>query len=853
MVDLGAKIKKKMYKFELKKKFQYVGHFKKKERPPIEAIKDKLRAVFAPKKPVKTVSATTAPPPGGFNFVVFGAFVFIALIIIGIGFLYLTTSALQAGANFQPQVAKPQMTNTIVGGEMLDDGTRNAPQYVGAAVINYTTSNIGNYTVTLTPYSENLPSEVFILDSQRFEASSYPGFLVDLRANLGKRNIILNEITLKQLETIPQGALVIVPSGVIPEEMLGFGSPLSMDKLVSRGVVVLYIGQPFDKMLNGTLVFTTPTDTVKSLPVLFNENANVQSNPDFNLYQPLYTVTGTGGYSTTNAYGSVSIVKKGDGAFIFVPQTLDGGWRGNASSAADDISRIVYEIPWATPIADNKTYTFVNQTVFAGQQYFFSNPFNSPSATVKVDYIGYSPTSNYPIIQTEYIRLSPQRNNGLYTELGGDVVPTNITGSPVRINAILREAQPAQPNMFLIIDDVNDSEQSNIPEGNVNVQADQSFDIQVYLGAGEYILKLIDDQGNTYAETYMNIVSPQISWSGNDNQHHSIYNFDITMAGRPFQLSDITVKVDGGKNGVYNFPQQTSSISVDVGQYSSGDLLPVGPHQFDFTTGTLDIVVEADHTKAASLFDNPLFFIVIILTGGLVGVGAIFARQEEVFFSIDIPDFPPVARTKIPLSPDVILSVFEKVNESYRWQNTPLTSAEVKNGFKNIFVSGKPVYITDYNVDFLLEDLEKKGLVKESIGYYGLVSWEEKSKHSIEYLALMRKLRDICVNNAIPFTSIGESPDADSVITVVGQQMSLHFYERTANVKELLERVMPTIGHGISIILFKNDADKEYFQSLINSSPSVAPLIVKMEADSSSLLLSTPEELEKMLLEFKSM
>jgi hypothetical protein len=39
----------------------------------------------------------------------------------------------------------------------------------------------------------------------------------------------------------------------------------------------------------------------------------------------------------------------------------------------------------------------------------------------------------------------------------------------------------------------------------------------------------------------------------------------------------------------------------------------------------------------------------------------------------------------------------------------------------------------------------------------------------------------------------------------------------------------------------------------MNSSPSVAPLIVKMESDSSSLLLSTVDELEKMLVEFKSM
>jgi hypothetical protein len=143
--------------------------------------------------------------------------------------------------------------------------------------------------------------------------------------------------------------------------------------------------------------------------------------------------------------------------------------------------------------------------------------------------------------------------------------------------------------------------------------------------------------------------------------------------------------------------------------------------------------------------------------------------------------------------------------------------------------------------------------LRESLGYYGLLEWEEKSKHTIGYLALLRRLRDICVNNAIPFTAIDESKEADSEITVVGQTMSIHFYERSMDVKRMFSRVLPTIGKGIAIIMFRNNSDKEQFQKLINSSPSIAPLIVKMEADSSSLLFLTGDELEKMLLEFKSM
>jgi predicted regulator of amino acid metabolism with ACT domain len=855
MAELSTKIKKKVYSFELKKKYQYLGHYKIKTRPPIERIKDSFRAMLKPKKEAKKAAAVTVsePPKGGFNFMVFGAFIFIALIILGMAWLYLTTQLIPPGSGFlQPPVDKAMIYNTLESGEVMTSGSRGSSSYLGAVLVDYETSNLNNYSINLTAYDNKIPSEVFILNSERIEATTYPDFISSLRANLAKRKIILNEITLKQLETVPEGALVIVPSGAIPKEILGIESPMNMNKLAQRGVVILYIGQPFTKMLNGTLVAFTPKETLQNLPVKFDESSPVSSSDGFHLFQPLYRTVPGGGWLSGQAYGSVSIVKSGDGAFIFLPQTLDGGWRGNYTSAAEDVSRIVFEVPWAKPSADSKEYLFVNQTNYNGSRYLFSEPFESPKATVRVDFTGYSATSNNPIKETLYIRVEKQTNNSLLIEEGGRVVSANITNLPVRMNAQLREPQAAQPNMYLIVYDSNGTEIQTFPQGNLNVQADSSFDVLIYLDRGEYLVKLVDDESRVYAQTYMKVVSIDITYTGNEQQRRSVYRFDITMDGTPKLLSEISVKVDGGQYGSYTF-NNVDKIKIDVNQYTGGELLPLGKHSFEFTAGGLKVSVPVNHTRPKTLFDEPFFWITLLLTGGVVGVGVIFARQDEVFFSIDIPDFPPIARTKIPLTSDTVLSIFEKVNENYRWQSTPLTTPEVKNGFKEIFYQGKPVYITDYNVEFLLDDLEKKGLVRESLGYYGLTSWQQKSRRTVEYLALMRRLRDICVNNAIPFTGLGESKEADSEITVVGQQMSLHFYEKNMNSAALLARVIPTIGHGIAIIIFKSASDKEQFQTLINSSPTIGPLIVKMEFDSSSLLLLTADELEKMLIEFKSM
>jgi len=857
MVEIGKmKIKRKAYVFDVKKRFQPMLHYKVKERPPIEIIKAQIRSFISPKPAAKKAVEGPAPPtPGGFNFAVLGAAVLIALIILMVAWTYLTAQLVEAGAGILPEeLVKPEMENTVMGGEVLTAGERGTQERVAAILFYYSLQNIYNYTVTINTYDDKLPSEVFVLSSEKIEATTYSDFLNALRAKLARKKILVNEITEKQLETIPEGAIILVPSGMMPQGMLGVGSKLSMEKLASRNMVVIYIGQPLTKMLNGTDVVSTPQDIVKSLPVTFDESSPPSSETGFHLFQPFYRATARGaGWSSTTIYGSVSVLKKGSGAYLFIPQTLDGGWSRNFTSAADDISRIVFEIPWAKSQGAAKTYVFssVNVTNETGSLYLFSNPFKSDHATVKLDFAGYSHASNFPIEESLISYQQKIPRGELYIKSGFKVVPTNITNNLLRINAKLNEPAAAQPNMFLTIFDAAGNEVQSFPQGNLNVQAEASFDVPVYVDRGEYVVKLMDDTGNVYAQTFMKVVSIDVTFRGFYPQKPFLYYFDMTMDGTPISLKDLSVAVDNGQFGTYKF-SDVSSVAVDVSRFTGGDALPYGNHIFNFVAGGLKVNVSVPRPRPQSLFTNPLFWVTIILTIGVVGVGVIFARQEKAVFFIDIPDFPPVARTKVPLSEDVVLGLFQRINENYRWQNTPLTSTEIKNSFKDVFYKGKPVYVTDYNVEYLLEELEKRGKVAESMGYYGLVEWEAATKKSIRYLALMRRLRDICVNNAIPFTGLGESKIADSEVTMVGQQMFLHFYEKDVDSKVLLSRALSTIGKGITIILFTNPSDKDQFQTLLYS-PSPAPVILKMEVESSSVLFQTTEEFEKMLMEFKTM
>ncbi len=862
------KIRKKVYKFDVRRKYYSEKHFKVKKKEPIDVIREKFKLMFAKKKVEKKPRRRMALPEKEkkptFNYAVVGLAVFVALVILLGGWLYLALQSVPEAPVFKPPVDKPEISNSLLGGSILTAGDVGSENYIASVLVNYETKNIENYTVSLETYEKELPSEVFVLQSERVQADSYSSFMNHLRNKLSKKNILVNEITIRELETLPQGAIILIPSGVIPQEILGIDSTITPDNLADRGMVVIYIGgEPFTKMHDGTQPVDTPDEAYKlNVPFEFDQRSVPPSAENFSLFQPLYRVTSRGKWSSSLAYGSVSILAKGDGAFVFLPQTLDAGWREDplapgkeaAEFAAEDVARVILETPWAEPDGEPSVYKFSVEEESSGSKYFYSAPFSGEKRSVKVSFKGESSADPELFVEDlQIINLEKQPLGDLYIYGGFVVVSTNVTNEEIRMLARLNEPAAAQPNMYLVITDTNGKEAERIPQGRVSVQTSYSLDHGLYLSKGEYTVALMDDESRVYAQSYMRVVTVDITPKGT-YQRPSNYRFSIEREGAPIELSSVKVIVDDGQYGTYDFTNVRGVVYVDLSGYIGGDTLPPGKHTFTFVIGGLSEHVEIEERKPLPPIPWP-FYLAIALSLGIVGVGIMFARKEKVFYSVDVPDFPPITRTKIPLAPDTVLSIFERVNDSYHWKSTPLTLSEIKNGFKDIFYMGKPIYITDYNAEYVLDGLIGKGRVIKVLNYYGPSSWEKKTGKSMTYLAMMRRLRDICVNNAIPFTLIGESKDADSEITAVGQQMFLHFYERSSETDEkilssLLSHALATLEKGITIILFKNDIKKRNFTTLLDS-PSRAQLLLKLEVENRSVLLLTMDEFEKMIKELK--
>jgi len=851
MVEISSlKIRKGIYRFEVRKRFQHLLHFKVVVRKPIDQIKDSLKAMLSPKKAeaakpgAAATSAIGVAPSGGFNIALMAAAVTIAILILFVGFLMWQISASQPVPAPFKLVEKGSITNRIAGSDVLTSGAINSQSHTASVVLDYNTTSLVNYSVSVSTYAEELPTEFFILDSNSVEPVDYSDFRTALRRELGTKGIILNDISVDQLSSVPRGAAIIIPSGAIPEPLLtGRGN---ITRLLDAGVVVIYIGQPFTSMLKGAFVTSTPAALKSTLPASFDESSAPSCASGFSLFQPLYKASGTGGASSFTIYGCVSVVKRGQGALVLIPQTLDGGWKKNYTLAAKDIAKIAWENNWASADSQTTSYYFGtdNKTgEITGRALLFSAPYQGVNRTVKLQFAGTS-TTGLLFEDAEVVNAEKKQRGELYSSQQS-VTSSNITLEKWRMNAKLSEPTASSPLMYVFFTDALGNIVEKDFQKNINTQSENSnLDVDIGVDEGEYMLTLQDEEGNVYAAAYLEVASVSISGPRGGSKQ-SIYVFDIST---PVTLKELDVDVDNGKFTKKYDDISSGPLNIDLSEYTNGDALSYGNHTFIFTSGQLTKSVGYNRVLPPSPFP-PELILTLLLAGGIMGIGAYFARQEKVLYSIDIPDFPPVSRTKIPLPVETVLSIFEKVNLNYRWEFTPLTVAEVKNGFRDFYYKGSPVYISDYNTEFLLNELVRRKNAGTSLEYYAPVGWEKKSGRSLRYLSMLRRLRDLCVNNAVPFTSLGESKICDSEITVVGQQMFLHFFEKKRSA-DIMKDVLATIGKGITILLFRDNAEKDDMSSLLNSS-TAAPLVLKFEVENSSVLLLTFPELERMVQEFK--
>ncbi len=851
MADIkNIRIQKSTYQFGVKKRYSSEFKYKKVVKTPLKKIQEAIAAWRKPKGKIvledaeedqsttmalerKVTKKEKTPLLSPKLIMKAGGALMLFILLMATVVLFFQSNVYSQEIVINP-VSIQSFSVDVEGYDLLTASSEEQPRYpyhTAFVRLSFQGEGAGEIPVELEAYNSVVPSSIYILRSYRYQAETYPEFISTLKTNLSAWGIPVNEIGMEELSSLPSQSLVIVPSGYIPEQMLT-GQDSRLTSLLARGVTVLYVGQPFFRMYGtqGAVVSANPA-ALDPMRVSFDEVTPISSTTGFNLKSPLYSIGGA-----TLVWGSVSALSYEQGYLIALPQTLDGGWE-SGQDAAEDVYSLIVQMPWLKPIGTASETATVggNATLIE----LFTSTFEGDNKYVRV--YGFNPETGLGFSKVLFIQKST--NGELYTQ-GHDIKPAGLGSTKMDIMAELNEAGGEERIFFTVTQMLTEVDREPIATTKVALNSRPTFPYEFVLASGNYILNVVDGDGNEYARSYMR-VGNLIIQPGQHSFSSDIYRYSFYLDGEPIQVSG-SVYVDDHTENKMDF-ENVQEVEIEAAQLAGGPISANEDHTFTFELGEFTYEDTIRKTSARSLFDSPFIMGAVVIGVIALGVGFLFARKGVTMYGLDIPDFPPQSTKKIPMKKEKLIEIFQDINERYKWKATPLTLSEIKSGFRGILHEGKPIFISDYNLEYLLMRLMGMNLVKRELKYYGLTSWEEETGQTVRHLAFFRKLRDICINNAIPFTPLGKSKEYDSKITIIGQDIYVHLYDDPGRI---IPDALASLKNGLNIIIFEEQAEKSEFYEYL-SSGYAGGTTLKLEVQAGSVLLKTWDEFEEMVKEMK--
>ncbi len=865
--SLKLKISKKAYVFDVRKKFAATRSFavKKKAETPAEDIRDSLQAFFkghrqaagAIKSPGTPVAqgapgqqsaapgqAPAAPPkpPSLLGSAIKIAAAVIILFFLSIGYIFMVYGGAQGGvmASAAPSGFAGTYSTALGQNSILTVGQVESPSRAAYFLLSFESQNVTRANFSAELYREKPLTQVFILEHARESADTYLPFRSRLVERLSEQGISANEIGLESLPSLPEGALLLVPTGYFPLELLSGDAGSNFKSLLSRGVDIVYIGMPFD-----TLALDKAGSTVKM------DNSDIsfakgrpESSDGFLLYDAQYAASpgraASGMSSQGTLYGSVSAVRLGKGSMLFIPQFLDGGWVTDSDSqgfekAAGDVSRLIYEERWLAPIASAASST--NATQENAPVSLYTSPFQEDSAFVRLstrasDAAG-AQSRTFSVFQVKKIQ------KGEIYPRDPLAVPFYLSGVKTRLNLALKESDPTPAKLFVgMYKDGVELQRSEFELGLTNPTIEKSVDFQVNAEPGSYVLAIIDANGKVYAATMLTVADLDVGLSSADWVNGK-FNFTLSAGGRPLSPPSLSVAMDKAGEQQYSQSSMARAGSATSLAYSYAGQIAPGKHTFTFSAGGWSKDFEAEYYARKNIWDNPTVIILGVISLLVFGVGTVLRRPEVLRYGLDIPDFPPLTTVKIPVKRETVLEIFDNVNAGYSWKWMPLRAEELKSGFRKLTYNGKPILIGDFNLERVLSKLREEGSVKDELDYWGKTSWEKESHHSTRYLMIYRILRNVFVNNAVKFSKIDAIPECDVKAVLGNEEIYFHIMEEPR--ERVAHRALATVPKGHTIIVFKTLEEAEDFRRALNS-PSKLAVALKMEVNNKNILLLPVKE-----------
>ncbi len=805
-ISLDSRIKKKKFSFSIRKKFknEYKYNIKRKYTVESESPKKIIPRIRVPLKLVAIL-------------LVLG----LLGVWIGIGLL-----SISGGGAAAPKIA-PKFQYTVYSGEILAYDRLKEGSAIRSDVVHTYLSYNTNGTETgffIYPYDTVDSNEVYILNSQVYspQSTNLRSFKDELKRMLRNVGYRVTEVSLNNVDIIPDDSILIIPSGRIPVELLD--GETNLIDIMNRSIVVIYIGYPFSEAIDASGNIVVPKNLLgfrytlsESLP----RDKRLTVDKPMHMHEPVYRME----YKNTDtnvAYGFISVIRIGNGYLAVFPEYLDSGW-DNGSVAAQDVAQFIYESGWHAPLSQ-KSYTYTNQS---GAVDLFSAPIPT-TEQVYLKLIGQSVSESKGVKSIVKVLKITKDAKGriVFPET---VYPSYITGLPIFVRIYYQENESVEIFPYIqIISAGRVLFESPIPKAYSSSLTPQIITVNTDLPPGEYEL-VVRDENRIYAKGMLKIVDVDVKPMALQWVKGRL-TFDIRDEyGERVKVNEVEIYVDGEKVGEYRNVQYIELKDL----YLSG-----GEHTFDFVFNKKyhikKTITYRETNPLDPILSNPFYtFLAIVTIISLVFAFVIIKPREEIIYGLDIPDFPVVKSTTVSVKIDDVLKIFDEVNKDYSWKHMPLKLEEIKKGFLKLSYDGKPIHISDYNLEILLDELVAKGLVYERYYYYLPTKWIEESGKSGLYLILFRMLRDIFVDNVVKFTPLKESKLCDTEITVSGRKMYVHIFDGDYNI---IKRALKTVDKGKTLIVFDSESTMNKFIERITV-PDTLAVLFKLEVERGTIVL----------------
>lgn len=696
--------------------------------------------------------------------------------------------------------------------------------------------DVSEANISAKMYASEIPTDVYLLDYPCDDCRSLGDFSAVLEKELKRTGFIpLNStlISLKfnQLERIDKKAIIIIPSGRLPGALFEGDSSANLNRLMERGSVVIYIGADFSQWKTRTgVVEDVPANALTPYGISYTRAATGAAVRPYTFEGGPYRL---GGANVSILYSSIYLQSLSKGFFVVFPNSLDLGWNarggGNGTAAARDVGRLISDISWQSPLADgNRTLKADADGKLNATDSLFISPTDRNGGYVRLSTSVFSPDGRS---MREYRDLS------ISNPLTGRLFNTNfgVNGSilPLKFELYQNFTEPTVLALYLGAYEagtLTNRQYLDSVSFNGTFRSEKRYTVN--LTGGDYILRLTDVSERSYAQSLLHIPVVTAVLAG-ANWDDSVFTFSLLSDGRPVPDTEVILTVNGKAQ-----PPVTTGADGRF-TFRSPEKLGFGDHSFTLNATGRSLPLTATRTREVSFFERPLNQAIIVVTVLVLIVGLALRRSEPPKYFLDVPDFPPQQKERIPLSRFALINLMENINKEYRWKYMPLSLQEIKAGVrKRISYQGKPILISDYNLEKLLRRLEE-GELSKSLGLYGLRAWQAQSGKDSRYLSIFRILRNFFISHAILFTEVGQRPDCDIMVNFRGESILIHIFEGD----ETARRALLSARKGKNFIIFESrDELRDFLRRL---GPASTPLAValKLELDARAITLTHIEAL----------